>query len=107
MFTRWLVLHVGSGQSFFTGAACLIAAVCLSASARRRRFRIARNFLVALGGILVFVSAIPLPPWFYLLLLIASLLWVVGEASGGRVPARLVLGLRVAVIATWLAAVLV
>jgi len=107
MFTRWLVFHVASGQSFFTGAACLTVAVCLSASKKRRHIRITRNALVYLGGTLVFVSATPLPPWFYLLLLIASLLWLAGEGFDGRVPARLILGLRVAVATIWLAAVLV
>ena len=107
MFTRWLVFHVASGQSFFTGAACLIVAVCLSVLKKQRHVRKARNAVISLGGILVFVSATPLPPWFYLLLLIASLLWLAGEAFGGRIPARFVLGWRVAVATTWVAAVLV
>jgi acyl-CoA thioesterase-1 len=107
MLTRWLVFHIASGQSFFTGAAFLMVAVCLSTLEKRRHIRIVRNILVCLGGSFVFVSATPLPPWFYLLLLIASLLWLAGEASRGRVPARLVLGLRLAVATVWFAAVLV
>jgi acyl-CoA thioesterase-1 len=106
-FTRWLVFHVASGQSFFTGAACLTVAVCLSGWKMRRPIRMARTALVGLGGTLVFVSATPLPAWFSFLLLIASLVWLAGEAFRGRVPARLVLGLRVAVATAWLAAVLV
>jgi len=107
MLTRWLVFHVASGQSFFTGAACLIVAVCLTALNAKRHIRMARNVLVCLGGIFVFVSATPLSPWFYLLLLIASLLWLVGEAFGGPDSARLVVGLRIAVAIVWVAAGLV
>jgi acyl-CoA thioesterase I len=107
MLTRWLVFHVASGQSFFTGAACLIVAVGLSALEERRHLRLVRNILVALGGSFVFASATPLPPRFYLLLLIASSLWLAGEASRGRVSARLILGLRLAVATVWFAAVLV
>src|SRR4051812_32795571 len=101
MLTRWLVFHVASGQSFFTGAACLIAAVCVSALGEWRHKRIIRNILVLLGGTLVFVSATPLPTWSYLLLLVLSLLWWAGEASLGRVPDRLILGSRVAVVIVW------
>ena len=107
MLTRWLVYHVASGQSFFTGAACLIVAVCLAALKKNRYTLMARNALVCLGGMLVFLSATPLSPWFYLLLLVASLLWLVGETFGGRVSARLMLGLRIAVAIVWVAAGLV
>lgn len=106
MFTRWLVYHVASGQSFFSGVACLLAAVCLSAW-KARPARMARNILAGLGGTLVFASATPLPTWSYLVLLVATSLWLLGEASCARIPRRLVRGLRVAVSAMWLAAALV
>jgi acyl-CoA thioesterase-1 len=107
MLTRWLVFHIASGQSFFTGAACLIVAVCLTAWKKPRAMRMARNVLVCLGGIFVFVSAAPLSPWFYLVVLMVSLLWLAGEALGGRLSAWLMLALRVAVVIVWVAAVLV
>ncbi|WP_337174067.1 GDSL-type esterase/lipase family protein [Paludisphaera sp.] len=107
MPTRWAVFHVASGQAFFTGAACLIAVACLSAWITRRRGRMARNVLIALGGLLVFVSATPLPPWLYLLLLIASLAWPAVEALGEWVPSRLVVGGRLAFAAAWMSAALV
>ncbi|WP_406694576.1 GDSL-type esterase/lipase family protein [Singulisphaera sp. Ch08] len=107
MLTRWLVFHVASGQSFFTGAACLIVAVGLSALARRPYLRILRNTLVFYGVTLIFLSATPLPPWFEILLVLASLSWVAGEAFRGRLPARVVLGLRVAVAILWAGAMLV
>lgn len=107
MITRWLVFHVASGQSFFTGAACLIAAVLISALRARRSLRVARNALVFLGGLFVFLSATPLPPWFELFLLVASLLWLASEAAQGRLPARLVHGLRFAVATAWIVAILI
>lgn len=105
MLTRWLVFHVASGQAFFSGVACLTIAVYLSArNGRGQRHRLmARNALVCLGGLLAFVSATPLPPWFNLLLLLATLLWLTCEAFGGQ----LVPGLRVAAAVVWVAAALV
>lgn len=107
MPTRWAVFHVASGQPFFTGVACLIAAACLSARITRRRGRVARNVLITLGGLLGFASATPLPPWLYLLLLITSLAWLAVEALGERVPAWLVFGCRFAFAAAWMSAALV
>src|SRR5262245_24775893 len=94
MLARWLVYHLASGQSFFTGAACLLVAVCLTAVTGRRRVRLARNALVFVGILLVVLSATPLPPALAVLLFLASLLWLAGEASARRVPARGLLGLR-------------
>ncbi len=84
MLTRWLVYHVASGHAFFTGAACLIVAACVSWSARRRGIRTARNALVLFGGTAVAVSATPLPAWADLLLVLVSLAWLAGEAFRNR-----------------------
>jgi acyl-CoA thioesterase-1 len=53
------------------------------------------------------VSSTLLSPRFYLFLLIRTLLWLVGDVLAVRLSARLVIGLRVAVIVAWVAAVLV
>ena len=106
MFTRWLIFHVASGQAFFSGAICLILAVYLSTLKSRRSIKIMRNALVALGGIFVAISATPLPPWFYFLLLITSLLWLIGEACRKYLSLRVILGLRIAVAAIGFVAVL-
>ena len=105
--TRLLVYHVASGHAFFTGAACLIVAVCLPPFTRGRGIRIIRNVLVLIGGTAVFVSATPLPPWAYLGLVLLTLLWLAGEAARGRLPARFPLGLRMISALCWSAAVLV
>lgn len=107
MLTRWVVFHVASGQSFLTGAACLVVAAGLSAVSGGRRVRIVRNALASIGGILVFASAAPLPPWSYVFLLVASLGWSAAEALGGRISAWLVMGGRIVVASAWAAAVLV
>ena len=104
--TRSLVYHVASGHAFFTGAACLIVAACLSPFTRGRGIRIIRNVLVLIGGTAVFVSATPLPPWAYLGLVLLTLLWLAGEVARGRLPARIVLGLRLVTALCWSAAVL-
>lgn len=107
MLTRWLIFHLASGQSFFTGAACLVVAVWLSAFTARRGVRIARNSLVLLGAGFAFVSATPLPPWFAFGLFNGSWLWLLVEAFRKRLPDRLVLGTRGAVVVAWLGAVAV
>lgn len=107
MFTRWLIFHVASGQSFFAGIACLVFAACLSAFAGQwRSIRPFRSILACLGGILVFASATPLPLWSYLGLAVVSLLWLAAEGTGARVSPRLVHGLRIVVSAMWIAAAL-
>ncbi|QDV35647.1 Esterase TesA precursor [Tautonia plasticadhaerens] len=106
MLTRWLVYHVASGHAFFTGAACLIVAACLSTYTRRRGVRTARNVLVLIGGSAVIVTATPLPPWAYFLLAAVTLAWFVGEAFRKRLPDRWAFRLRMAVALAWSAAVL-
>lgn len=106
MFTQWLVYHVASGRSFFSGTACLLAAVGISPRAREGWTRRTRNLLIAVGGILVVVSATPLPSAFYPLLAISTLLWLAGETRRRRASRRIVLGLRIAVAVAWSVAML-
>jgi acyl-CoA thioesterase-1 len=88
VITRWILFHVASGHSFFSGSACLLAAIGLSPIVHNRWARTSRNLLAALGGILVAVSATPLPPALYLSLLLALLLWAFAESSRARLPPR-------------------
>ena len=63
MFTQWLVYHIVSGGSFFSGVGCLPRGRRDFGPQHRKidRARTTRNLLVAVGGILVVVSATPLP----------------------------------------------
>jgi len=106
VFTQWLVYHIASGSSFFSGAAFVLAAVGISPHARRGWARTTRNLLVAAGGILVVVSATPLPFAFYAVLCLSSLLWLAGESWQRTCSRRIVLGLRIAVSVAWSIAVL-
>ena len=106
VFTQWLVYHIAGGGSFFSGAACLLAAVGISSRARKGWARTTRNLLVAVGGILVVVSATPLPFAFYLVLCLSTLLWLAGETRPRWTSHRIVLGLRIAVAIAWSIAVL-
>ena len=94
MITRWLLFYLLSGQSFFTGAACLIAAAGLSHAAKPgpngRRARTFRNMLAAAGVILIGVSSTPLPPALYGALGLAFLLWMAAEWRRTRLPGRAV-----------------
>ncbi len=106
MFTRWLLFHIASGQAFFSGAVCMIIAVGLTAWKQGRVIRASRNALACLGGLSVVVSATPLSPWFYFLLLLASLLGLAKTAFDERSSGWPALGLRGAVILVWVAAML-
>ncbi|WP_165250455.1 GDSL-type esterase/lipase family protein [Paludisphaera soli] len=103
MPTRWLIFHVASGQAFFAGAGCVIAAVGLSAYASRRGLRTVRNGLAAVGVVLAVASATPLATWFAVVMGVVTSAWAVVEALGGRTPSR-VIGLRLAVVLLWLGA---
>lgn len=107
MIVRGLLYHLASGQAFFAGLACFILAAVLSAPSSRRWVRTARTILACFGGILIVASATPLSPWLYALLFIAGLSWGGSEAIPSRVPARLAVGLRVAVIVVGMGAMLV
>lgn len=88
MITRWILFHIASGQSFFSGSVCLLAAIGLSPIVRERWARTSRNLLAALGCILVAVSGTPLAPALYVGLLLALHLWACGESSRGRLSPR-------------------
>src|SRR4051794_26909511 len=107
MLTQSLVFYVGSGQAFFAGAICLLAAVCLSILASQTPALIARSSLVFLGGMLVFVSATPQPAWLYLLLLILSLAWFIVELTRDWFPDAVLLSLRAIVASAWVLAAFV
>lgn len=104
MLTRGLIYHVASGQSFFAGAGCLVAAVLLNFLGPGRPRYLARNLLAALGVVLVAASATPLAPGLYAALTAATVLGWAAEGVAGRVPRRFVLGARAVVVAAWVAA---
>ncbi len=103
---QWLIYHIASGRSFFSGAACLLAAVGISSRAREGWARTTRNLLVAVGVILVVASATPLPFAFHPVLSISTLLWLAGETRRRWASRRILLGLRIAVAVAWSVAVL-
>ena len=104
MTSAWMIHHIASGQAFFTGAACLIAAIGLSRWADRRTFRTARNAMAGLGAILVFVSATPLAGWAYAVLILSTTAWAFGERLGGKFSSRTIGTMRLGTAAVWLAA---
>lgn len=81
---NWLVYHIVSGQSFFTGVVLLVVAAFASTrpSAFYRRLTVL-GFLI--GLIAVVVSSTPLPLWYCVVLGAATLVWM---ASGFRASWR-------------------
>lgn len=84
MLRRWILFHIASGHAFFSGVACELAAIALSTIGKKRWSLIARNLLAGLGTILIALSAAPLPPWLYVVLVLALLLWIAAESRRER-----------------------
>ena len=105
--TTWIISHIASGQSFFSGITCLLVAVGITRAAMTRRRNILRNILVGLGGALVFVSVTPLPLCIYAVLFAEICVWLALEIPGRRIPTRRVHAGRFAVLASWLGAGLI
>jgi acyl-CoA thioesterase-1 len=106
MLARLLIFHVASGQAFFTGAGCLLAALGLDALSNRppsRAWRVGRNVLVLLGLAGVGVAPAPLGWWVYGLVGVATLGWLVLTTRHGPGRSRTVV--RCLAALAWVGAV--
>ena len=104
-WTDHVIYHVGSGNAFFYGVGLILAGIGMSPWTTRRWLAIARNLLVLLGGVVVAISATPLPWWAYAVLGADTLFWLYGEiARPSWLIGRIVLA-RFAVAGLWLLAV--
>jgi acyl-CoA thioesterase-1 len=104
----WLdrfIYHIASGQAFFLGSALVLAGLLVSAVSGRGSLMVLRNLGVIVGGILVAVSATPLPYWLYGVVGCVSCIWLVLEWLRKKVPRRLLLSFRLAALVSWLLAV--
>jgi acyl-CoA thioesterase-1 len=99
-----LIYPLASGQAFFSGAALILTGVGLSVVLKSDRLMVARNLVVFLGAILVTVSATPLPYWYYGVLGVTTLVWLVSEWLKAKTKGKLLIGLRLAVVLVWAAA---
>jgi acyl-CoA thioesterase-1 len=89
---NWLLYHIVSGQSFFTGVTLIVAAAVVSSRTGAVARRVAiLAFLV--GGVAVAVSSAAIAYWWYAIAIAVSIAWAVAvclasrcNASGLRVP---------------------
>ena len=73
---NWLVYHIVSGHSFFTGLILLVIAAFASISSRPAFHRI--SFLSFIIGIIaVVVSSTAIPDWFYAAAILVTITWIV------------------------------
>lgn len=105
MSSRWLIYHVASGQSFFTGAIAILLAVGMSPFVRGMGPRIARNLLALVGVIGVAVSSIPMTLVAAVMLVVSTVGWAVAEALRQRSPRRVLIVIRSIVALAWIAAI--
>lgn len=84
---NWLVYHVASGQSFFSGLLLIVIAVLTSAS-RQRRFARVSTVLAILGAVAVALSSTAIPYAAYAVLGAALAAWIAARiADQYRTPA--------------------
>ena len=75
---NWLVFHIVSGQSFFTGIVLLLIAVTISTATRPLYKRLtALAFLI--GIIAISVSSTPIPYWLYAVAAFVTLAWIISR----------------------------
>src|SRR5262245_9251284 len=73
---NWLVFHVASGQSFFSGVAFVVVAAVASRSSKPAAGRFA-VLGFAIGVIAIVVSSTPIPYWYYGIASVLSGVWIV------------------------------
>jgi len=96
---NWLVFHVASGQSFFSGVALVVFATLLSARSGLIAKRLT-SVAFLMGVIAIAISSTPLPYWYYGLAGLITMGWLVSVYV-----ARWQCCSQIAVIATWSVAI--
>src|SRR5262245_33497979 len=104
-FMDHLIYHVASGQAFFLGSGLILLGLALSAIVKSKGVLVLRDLAVLVGGILVTISATPLPYWLYGVLGCISLSWLVMEWLKAKIAKKWLVSFRLAVLVSWLAAV--
>ncbi len=72
---HWLIFHIVSGHSFFTGVALIVLAALASAQSRPLFKRFTPLFFLV-GVIAVVVSSTAIPYWYYVVATAATLVWI-------------------------------
>lgn len=99
---NWLIYHIASGHSFFSGVALILLGVWLSNRSAKMAKRLT-VLAVLIGGLAIAISATPLPIWMYAVASSLTLVWLVGSSMGfPRAKSR---SWRVIVTGIWAAAV--
>ena len=83
---RWFIYHFASGQALFSGVGLNLLAIALTTLFQSRPARMGRNVAAIIGGILVALSAVPLPFWLLGIFFVAVAGWLIVEGLSQRVP---------------------
>lgn len=87
-FLDHLIYHIASGQAFFLGGGLILFGLALSATVKSKALLVLRDLGVIVGGIIVTISAVPLPYWFYGMLGFATVTWLVLEWLNAKVTRK-------------------
>jgi acyl-CoA thioesterase-1 len=90
---NWLVFHVASGQSFFSGLLMIVLAAVVRLRKGPRAASLSALLLV-IGAIAVAISSTPIPYWLYGLLATAAVAWGAAGATkrGRRIASGVLIG---------------
>jgi acyl-CoA thioesterase-1 len=102
-----IIYFFGSEAAFFVGVGLVLAAVALLGFYCRRWSTVASTLLALIGLILITLSAVPLPYWFYAAGGLISLSWLVAERIEKPSFAGTRRSLRLFTVVLWLVAVIV
>ncbi|MDA1213629.1 MAG: GDSL-type esterase/lipase family protein, partial [Planctomycetota bacterium] len=98
---NWLVYHIVSGQSFFSGGVLIVASV-LAANSTQRRIRRASILGFLLGAIIVAFSSTPLPYWGYGIIGVTTVVWIISQCTTSkRQPGSYTLAVMFIVAMAW------
>jgi acyl-CoA thioesterase-1 len=98
---RWIIYFFGSGAAFFSGVGFVLAAAAILSFYHRRWATRTATLGAFTGLILIALSAIPLPYWFYGIAGVVSLTWLVAERSEWQTIQKSRRWLRIAVVLLW------
>jgi acyl-CoA thioesterase-1 len=98
---NWLVFHIVSGHSFFTGVALIVTAALASTRSRPLFKRFADLFFL-LGIIAIVVSSTAIPYWYYAIATAATFGWI-----ASRFKTQWRHWATLAVVSVWLVAALI
>ncbi len=98
---NWVIYFFGSGTAFFGGVTLVMVAVALVACCQGKWLASMATLAAVLGLLFIFLSATPLPYWFYAVARAGTMVWLGCERWSSKLLSDRRLWLRLAVVGLW------